>query len=184
MLEVKKGNKAAFEALMQKYYPRILNFIYRFLGSKAVAEDLTQEVFMRVYKSAAGYKPRSLLQTWIYTIAKNVSLNELRRRKDFVLPLDEKFSSEESELKKEMQDPNSSGPDEELIQKERITVIRAAIKDLPPNQRMAVILRRYDEFSYAEIAKTLNVSDKAVKSLLNRAKENLKIRLANLVKED
>lgn len=184
MLAFKKGDKAAFETLMQTYYPRILNFVYRFCGSRTVAEDLTQEVFMRIYKSAAVYKPRSRLQTWIYTIAKNVSLNELRRRKDFVISLDEQLNSDDSRPNRALQAPHTSLPDSELIQKERIFAIRAAIKKLPPNQRMAVILRRYDDFSYAQIAGTLNVSQKAVKSLLNRAKENLKIQLANMLNQD
>ncbi|MBT8372646.1 MAG: sigma-70 family RNA polymerase sigma factor [Deltaproteobacteria bacterium] len=181
MLEVKEGNKKAFETLMQKYYPRILNFIYRFVGNKATAEDLTQEVFLRVYKSARRYKPRSKFQTWLFTIAKNIGLNELRRSKKLTLSLDEMFDSGEKEVKKEIEDPHVTSPDEEIIQMEKTTEIRAAINDLPENQRIAVILKRYEGFSYAEIAATLKVSDKAVKSLLSRAKENLKNRLANLI---
>jgi RNA polymerase sigma-70 factor (ECF subfamily) len=180
MLEVKKGNKNAFEKLMRKYYPRILNFIYRFTGSRATAEDLTQEVFMRVFNSAFRYKPRSRFQTWIYTIAKNVGLNELRRRKNSTLSLDEMVDLGEKDFKKEIRDPHSSLPDEQIIQMEKIAKIRAAINDLPENQRIAVILKRYEGFSYAEIAATLKVTDKAVKSLLSRAKENLKNRLARL----
>ncbi len=184
MLEVKEGNKNAFEQLMRKYYPRILNFIYRFTGNKANAEDLTQEVFMRVYNSAARYKARSKFQTWLYTIAKNVGLNELRRSKNPTLSLDEMFDSGEKEIKREIKDPHGSSPDEEIIQMEKIAKIRATINDLPEKQRIAVILKRYEGFSYAEIAATLNVSDKAVKSLLSRAKENLKNRLANLTNQD
>ena len=184
MLEVKEGNKNAFEQLMQKYYPRILNFIYRFTGDKANAEDLTQEVFMRVYNSAARYKARSKFQTWLYTIAKNVGLNELRRSKNPTLSLDEMFDAGKKEIKREIKDPHGFSPDEEIIQLEKIAKIRATINDLPEKQRIAVILKRYEGFSYAEIAATLNVSDKAVKSLLSRAKENLKNRLANLTNQD
>ncbi len=184
MLEFKAGDKAAFEKLMRKYYPRILNFIYRFMGNRTVAEDLTQEVFMRIYKAAAAYKPRSLLQTWIYVIAKNVCLNEMRRKKDFVVSLDDRPNLSEGSYDREPQDSSTPSPDAELMQKERKSIIKSAIDSLPPNQRIAVILRRYDDFSYDQIARTLNISNKAVKSLLNRAKENLKVRLADMIKED
>ena len=179
MLKVKEGNRTAFEELMRKYYPRILNFIYRFVGGdNAAAEDLAQEVFMRVYNSARRYKPRSQFQTWIYTIAKNVGLNELRRNKRLPLSLHEAFGTGEKELNREIEDRNVPLPDQEVIQKEKVAEIRAAINNLPKNQRIAVILKRYEGFSYAEIATTLDVSNKAVKSLLSRAKENLKNRLA------
>ena len=185
MLKVKEGNRTAFEELMRKYYPRILNFLYRFVGgNNATAEDLTQEVFMRVYKSAGRYKPRSQFQTWIYTIAKNVGLNELRRNKRLPLSLHEAFGTGEKELSGGGEDPNVTSPDEEIMQKEKVAEIRAAINNLPKNQRIAVILKRYEGFSYAEIATTLDISDKAVKSLLSRAKENLKIRLAKLANRD
>ena len=81
MLKVKKGDRVAFEILMRKYYPRILNFVYRFLGNRQLSEDLTQDVFLKVYKSARRYRPRSKFQTWLYTIAKNSCLNELRRNR-------------------------------------------------------------------------------------------------------
>ncbi len=139
---------------------------------------------MRIYKAAAAYKPRSRLQTWIYVIAKNVSLNELRRKKDFVVSLDDRPNSSEGSYDREPQDSITPSPDAELMQKERKSIIKSAIDSLPPNQRIAVILRRYDDFSYDQIARTLNISNKAVKSLLNRAKENLKVRLADMIKED
>ena len=181
MLEFQGGSKSAFEALMQNYYPRLLNFIYRFVGSKESAEDLTQEVFLRVYKYGPRYKPRSKFQTWLYTIAKNICLNELRRNRDLFSSLDEPATAGNEDVQKQIADPQSSTADEELILKERATMIRQAINELPENQRLAVILRRYDSFSYAEIAETIGVSDKAVKSLLSRAKVNLRRRLSRLV---
>ena len=81
MLAVKQGDRNAFDDLMRKYYPRILNFAYRFTGSQQLAEDLTQDIFMKAYRSAARYRPRSKFRTWLYTIAKNTCLNELRRKK-------------------------------------------------------------------------------------------------------
>lgn len=181
MLEFQKGSKSAFETLMQIHYSPVLNFINRFCANRESAEDLTQEVFLRVYKSASRYKPKAQFKTWLYTIAKNVCLNELRKSKDFVTSLDAAAISGDVEVQKQLADPNNPGPDEEVIRKEKALVIRQAISDLPENQRLAVILRRFDHFSYAEIAEILEVSDKAVKSLLSRAKVNLKHRLSRLV---
>ena len=178
MLELKRGDRSAFEALMRKYYPRILNFIYRFVSNRQIAEDLSQDVFMKVYKSAWRYRPRSRFQTWLYTIAINVCLNELRRKSNLMVSLDETHEFGESELRKEIADPGSD-PGQDLLQKEKATLIQAAINDLSENQRIAVILKRYENFSYAQIAATLNITDKAVKSLLSRAKVNLKDKLAS-----
>ena len=184
MLDVQRGSKVAFEALMRHYYPRILNFIYRFVGNHSTAEDLTQEVFMRVYNNARKYRPKSGFQTWIYTIAKNVALNDLRRGRRFAYSLDEPTSGDGHKIYRETENSEALSPDEKIIQKEKAVRIRAAIGKLPDNQKVAVILRRYEEFSYAEIAATLNVSDKAVKSLLSRAMQNLKNRLAGQFDKD
>lgn len=179
MLDVQRGSKTAFEALMRQYYPRILNFTYRFVGNQSTAEDLTQEVFMRVYHNASGYRPKSGFQTWIYTIAKNIALNDLRRGRRLTYSLDEPPDGEKPKIYRETEDLKVISPDEKIIQKEKADRIKGAISKLPENQKLALILRRYEEFSYAEIAATLNVSDKAVKSLLSRAMQNLKNRLAD-----
>lgn len=168
---------------MRKYYPRILNFNYRFLGNRQVAEDLTQEVFMKVYKNARRYRPRSKFQTWLYTIAKNTCLNELRRKKGLMVSLDEPLEPGHGSMTKEIADPGTN-PDSEFLQKEKIALVRTAISELPENQRMAIILKRYDDFTYAEIAATLDVTDKAVKSLLSRARVNLKAKLAGILDPD
>jgi len=180
MLEFRNGSRSAFETLMKKYYSRILNFIYRFVANKEIAEDLTQEVFLRVFRFGHRYKPKSKFQTWLYTIAKNICLNELRKNKDFVASLDEPVTAGNEDQQLQIDDPRRCAADEELIRNEKAMVIRQAINELPENQRLAVILRRYDDFSYVEIAETLGVSDKAVKSLLSRAKVNLRGRLAGL----
>ena len=183
MLAVQKGDRDAFDELMRKYYPRILNFAYRMLGNRQLAEDLTQEVFLKIYKGAARYRPRSKFQTWLYTIAKNTCLNELRRHHRPELSLDEPLDANTGELKKELPDPDAD-PAAELFQKEKAYQVRAAIHELPDNQKMAVILKRYENFSYSEIADTLNLTHKAVKSLLSRAKVNLKSKLASLIDPD
>ncbi len=183
MLAVKKGDRHAFDDLMRKYYARILNFAYRLIGKRQLAEDITQDVFMKVYKSAARYRPRSKFQTWLYTIAKNTCLNEMRRHRRQMVSLDEPLDAEAGDLKKEMPDPDAD-PAAAYFQKEQQKQVRAAINDLPENQKIAVILKRYENFSYAEIAATLEVTDKAVKSLLSRAKVNLKNKLAGIIDSD
>ena len=178
MLEFQKGNKASFETLMRKYFPRLLNFIYRHVSNRETAEDLVQEVFIRVYKSGSHYKPQSKFQTWVFTIARNLSLNELRRYKHKVVSIDATLSSDDGELKRQVEDPRSASPDEDMLRKEKAAAVKAAINNLPENQRVAVLLRRYEQFSYEDIARTMNVSVKAVKSLLSRAKESLRAQLS------
>ncbi|MBI5149469.1 MAG: sigma-70 family RNA polymerase sigma factor [Candidatus Omnitrophica bacterium] len=177
MLDFQGGDKASFEALMRKYYPRLLNFIYRFTGSAELAEDLTQEVFLKVYSASTAYRPKSKFQTWVYTIAKNISLNELRRHKKTPLSLDEPFLSEDGPVQRQLEDTQTPRADEQMLRDETSAAVRAAINSLPENQRVAVILRRYEQFSYEEIGQTMQMSVKAVKSLLSRGKENLKNKL-------
>ena len=182
MLEFQKGNVASFEALMRKYYKRVLNFAYRFVGNSEVAEDLAQEVFIRVYKSVSSYKPQAKVQTWIFTITKNLSLNELRRKKRHMVSIDETFVAKDNDIKKQFEDKNANTPRQDAENKELAQVVREAIHSLPEKQRIAVILRRYEGFSYGQIAETINCSEKAVKSLLSRAKEGLKVRLESCIK--
>lgn len=183
MLAFQTGSKSAFETLMRNYYPRILNFIFKFLGDRQKAEDLTQEVFLRVYRHVAGYKPRSQFKTWLYTIARNICLNEMRRKKERIVSLDDPAGPDGRGFAHRLSDKSVAGPDEDLIRREKMTLVQAAVNELPEKQRAAVLLRRYEQMSYAEIAVTLNVSEKAVKSLLSRARQNLKNSLAGLVKE-
>lgn len=175
MLEFQKGNKASFEKLMERHYKHVLNIIYRFVGKREIAEDLTQEVFIRVYKNGSGYRATAKFQTWLYQIAKNISLNELRSRRAKDISLEETAG--------EFPDEAGLSPSEEALKGETVKVVRSAINGLPESQRLAVILRRYENLSYEDIAKTLNCSIKAVKSLLSRAKENLKEKLSYVLKE-
>jgi RNA polymerase sigma-70 factor (ECF subfamily) len=183
MLEFQKGDQASFETLMRKYYARVLNFIYRFINNRDTAEDITQEVFVKVYKSAPTYKPRSKFQTWVFTMAKNASLNELRRLKHQGYSLDKTMEDDEGGIMmRQMEDPTQLGPAAKMIRDERVAVIREAIHALPENQRIAVLLRRYENLSYEEIAQTMGTSVEAVKSLLSRAKENLRNKLISINK--
>ncbi len=180
MLEFKEGNKASFEKLMTMYFSRILNFIVRFIKNREIAEDLTQEVFIKVYNNGKNYQPKAKFKTWLYTIARNISLNEIRKNKQIIVSLDETVSSNEGVMSRQVADGTVMRADEEMQQEERAEMIRHAIKSLPENQQTAVILRRYDNFSYDEIAQTMGTTSKAVKSLLSRAKVHLKNRLKNV----
>ncbi len=178
MLKFKEGDKSAFEALLDKYHNQIINFIHRFIGDKVESEDLAQEVFLRVYRSACDYAPKAKFSTWVYKIAKNLALNELRRRKlHGLFSLEWMLSTEEGEIPWQQIDENNAGARAELEKKDLITAVKKAIDCLPVNQKLAVVLRRYDDLPYSEIAKVIGCSESAVKSLLNRAKETLKERL-------
>ena len=181
MLAFKQGDDDAFERLMRKHYRSVLNFIARFIGSAEVAEDLTQEVFLRIYRNRPRYTPKARFRTWMFTIARNLSLNEIRRSARSA----DVIAQDEPELRSDAlfphHDDNPSGPESDLLLRERREMVRRAIANLPENQRGAVLLRRFEDLSYAEIASVLGVSEKAVKSLLSRAKVNLKKHLSDFI---
>ncbi len=181
MLAFQKGDKASFEKLMTKYFKKILNFSYRFVNDRELAEDLTQEVFIRVYKSGPNYIPRAKFQTWLYTISKNICLNDLRKKRVKIYSLDNTIETSEGSMTHQLADNKSNTPDQEMVAQERKKAIQQAINHLPENQRVAVLLRRYEQMSYDEIAQTMKTTSKAVKSLLSRAKENLKDKLVRLL---
>ncbi len=183
MLEFQKGDASSFETLMRKYYARIFNFIYRFVGSREVAEDLTQEVFIKVHQAAPTYQPRAKFQTWVYTIAKNISLNELRRKKFSGVSIDDSVPTQEGQVKRQVEDVDAPNPSKEIEKKEAAQVVQEAVQSLPENQRMAVVLRRYEKLSYEDIAKTMDMSVSAVKSLLSRARESLRQSLAGYMRQ-
>lgn len=180
MLEAQKGDTPSFEALLRKYFGRIYNFIYRYLGSRESAEDLTQEVFIRVYKSLPAYKPEAKFQTWLYVIARNLSLNELRNTQNKAFSLDNTMMTEDGEVKAQFADPAAADPFEDLANKESVQLIKQALDSLPENQKAAVILQRFEGLSYDQIAVALGCSTQAIKSLLNRAKETLRDKLSKI----
>lgn len=178
MLEFKGGDNSAFEKILDKYHIPIINFIYRLIGDKSESEDLAQEVFLRVYRSSQNYIPKAKFSTYIYKISKNLALNELRRRDSQKLSfLEEIAVVKEGEILPRQISNDKLSVSKEIERKDLIEVVKKAIETLPEKQRIAVILRRYEGFSYEEIAKIMSCSISAVKSLLNRAKLTLKDKL-------
>jgi len=182
MARIAEGDEYAFEILVNRHQTSVLNFIYRFIGDRTQAKDLAQEVFIRVWQAAKTYKPEAKFTTWLYRITANLCLNELkssRRRKLFQFLR----SDADNEIHGENNFPDGSpSPEDLLLAKERSHQITKALQSLPENQRMAVILKRYDDFSYEEIARILNCSVSAVESLLVRGKRSLQEKLKNYEK--
>ena len=184
MMRVRNGDRTAFAELVECHQQRVVGTVARMLGADAAdAEDIGQQVFLRVWKSAARYEPTAKFTTWLYTITRNLVFNELRRRKhrpvtsfDAEPPGDSASGSGDSAAR--FADFQSPAPDATLLQAELQEAITAAIAQLPEAQRMAIVLRRYEELSYEEIAKVLQLTVPAVKSLLFRARSLLRERLA------
>ena len=180
MARVAGGNQEAFEILGNRRQTSVLNLIYRFIGDRTQAKDLAQEVFLRVWQAAAGYKPKAKFTTWLYRITANLCFNELKspRRKKWLQFL-RSDADHEVQIEEDFPD-NSPSPEDLLLVKERSRQITDALQRLPENQRMALILKRYDDLSYQEIAQILGCSVSAVESLLVRAKRTLQEKLKNL----
>jgi RNA polymerase sigma-70 factor (ECF subfamily) len=168
------GDMRAFESLVERHQTLVAGTVGRMLGDNSDVEDLAQQVFIRVWKSASRYEPRAKFTTWLLKITRNLVFNELRRRKRHAtMPLQMDAESEEMQLK----DERGASPDQTFLEGELQGAINAAIAELPETQRMAVVLRRYEELSYEEIADVLDQTVPGVKSLLFRARTQLRERL-------
>lgn len=180
MLDVKAGDDASFNVLLRKYRTPLVNFLYRMVRDTATAEDLAQEVFLRVYRARKEYSPSAKFTTWLFRIATNLALNSIRdnRRRTLEVPIDAPV--EEDEAPRELP-AREMRIDEHLVERDRTELIRRAVAALPEKQRVAVLLHKYEEMDYSEIAKILNCSESALKSLLFRAYETLRVQLAPLV---
>ena len=171
---VARGDTAAFEELIERHQTLVAGTVARMLGSNSEVEDLAQQVFIRVWKSAGRYVPRAKFTTWLLKITRNLVFNEMRRsRRHAQVPMQIEPDAEEIPLK----DETSPTPDASLLQSELQEAIDNAITALPEMQRMALVLRRYEELSYEEIAEVLDLSVPAVKSVLFRARTELRERL-------
>src|SRR5215831_7494905 len=185
MLDVKAGDEASFELLLQRYRAPLVNFLYRMVRNREQAEDLAQEVFLRVYRAREDYVPSAKFTTWLFRIATNLALNSLRdtryRKLEVSIDAPVTIDAEGGDEKPfEVADKHPT-IEQELAEEDRKKMIRHAIEKLPEKQRAAVLLHKYQELDYAEIAKILNCSESALKSLLFRAYETLRVELAPLV---
>ena len=177
---VARGDTVAFEKLIERHQSLVVGTVARMLGSNSDVEDIAQQVFIRVWKSASRYVPRAKFTTWLLKITRNLVFNELRRAKRRAhAPLQPDANVEEMQLK----DESNPSPDASLLELELQEAIEKAIGELPETQRMALVLRRYEEFSYGQIADILNLSVPAVKSVLFRARTELRVRLSSYLKE-
>lgn len=178
IIAVKNGDREAFVALFRRYGRPLHHFVCRFVGSTAVAEELVQEIFLKIYRAAPTYEPRGRFTTYLYRVATNHCLNEVRRAN-----YKEKFDSiEESQeqanrVSIELKDQRNPSPDQLLHGKNMTHKLQEFIDELPKTQRAALLLNRLEDLSYTEIADILETSVSAVKSLLHRAKITLRQRL-------
>jgi RNA polymerase sigma-70 factor (ECF subfamily) len=168
------GDTSAFEKVIERHQALVAGTAARMLGSNSDVEDIAQQVFIRVWKSAHRYVPRAKFTTWLLKITRNLVFNELRRAKRRAqVPLQSEPGAEEIPLK----DETNPAPDASLLEEELQRAIEEAIMQLPESQRMALVLRRYEQLSYEEIAEVLDLSVPAVKSVLFRARTELRSRL-------
>lgn len=177
MLRVQRGDREAFAALMDRHGRAVLNFIARTLQDPVEAEDITQAVFLQVWKSAPRYEPTAPFRTWLYTIARNLCLNEIRRRARHPAEPLEAAAGDSATPTQPQPDPAAPPPTEALLEAELVEKIEQALADLPENQRTALLLCRQGDWSYEEIAAVLGCSLSATKSLIFRARETMKRRL-------
>lgn len=178
MLRVRDDDPAAFAELVQRFQHRLITVLQHLVGDRQEAEDLAQEVFLRIYRHRKRYSPEAKFSTWLFTIANNLALNALRNRKR--RPAQPLEMSESGSLTHE---PHSQSPDatssssfpvRRLHQEELAQVVRRALDTLNERQRLAIILNKYEDMNYADIARVMGLTTKAVKSLLSRARTKLR----------
>jgi len=185
MLDVKAGDEQSFALLLHRYRTPLVNFLYRMVRNREQAEDLAQEVFIRVYRARADYVPSAKFTTWLFRIATNLALNSIRdtRHQRMEVSLDAPVTVDSEEGDERPLDVAEKNPniEQHLVQEAQRDMIRHAIDKLPEKQRAAVLLHKYEDLDYGEISKILSCSESALKSLLFRAYETLRVELAPLV---
>ena len=178
MLRVKEGDGQSFELLLEKYRSPLVNYLNRMIQNQPIAEELSQEVFLRVYRARGTYEPTAKFTTWLYRIATHLALNSLRDRRH------ERAHRSIADAPEDRQPielvDRRFNREQEMLADSRLQIVRNAIADLPEKQRAAVLMHKYEELDYAQIGEVLGCSVSAVKSLLFRAYEMLRARLAHL----
>ena len=179
MLQVRDDNAAAFEELVLRYQNRLISIMQHLVAGREQAEDLAQEVFLRVYRARKRYSPDAKFATWLFTIANNVASNANRtyaRRRE-VSVTSQKKDDDRSPLEQMAVEASGAMPTRQLDKVERAEMVRRAVQSLNERQKMALLLSKFEGLSYAEIAQTMDLSIQATKSLLSRARENLRVLL-------
>ena len=178
MLRVRDGDPASFALLLERHRGPVVHFLYRMIPNQAVAEELAQEVFLRVYKSRASYEPTAKFTTWLFRIATHLALNQIRdsRREKAHASIDEEA---ENGFVRQFSD-DAPNIEQSMLREAKLAEVRAAIESLAPKQKAAVLMHKYQEMDYAQIAAVLGASESGVKSLLFRAYETLRARLAHM----
>src|SRR6056300_1554104 len=180
MLRVREGDNEAFELLVELHQSAVIGTVAKMLGGASEAEDIAQQVFIRIWKSAKRYQPQAKFTNWMFTITRNLVFNETRRRKRKpTVSVEER----EEESHQQVEDVHSTTPDQDVLHSELERAVDDAIQALPDKQRLAVVLRRYEEMPYDEIGRVLSMSVPAVKSLLFRARTQLKESLEKYLAE-
>ena len=182
MLRVKMGDESAFAYLVQKYRRPMVGFMYRLCHNPSTAEELAQEVFLRVYRSRISYEPSAKFTTWLYCIATNLAVNHARdtrhERPENTVRLDE--PDQETGRTPDLADDSLSA-EEQILKRERLAAIRSKVNALPERQRVAVIMHKFQQMDYREIAGVLKLSESATKSLLFRAYQTLRVKLKEFI---
>ena len=185
MERVRDGDMEAFQVLFAKYSGALVKFAYRFLGSRDRAEEVAQTAFLQLFRARKRYKPKARFATFLYRIASNLCLNELRRfdysGKIDSLDVPEDPDAAGASYAERLPDHDTPGPAQRLACREVAAEVKKVLKELPPNQRMALLLSRVDGFSYQEVAESLDTSVSAVKSLIFRATATLRRDLGEIV---
>ncbi|MDX2225757.1 MAG: sigma-70 family RNA polymerase sigma factor [Verrucomicrobiae bacterium] len=185
MMKVKQGDLRAYEELVNRHKRVVVNVIYKMIGDENEAQDVAQNVFIQIWKAAPRYEPTAKFTTWMFTIARNLALNEIRRRgvhRHDSLQGSQKPDDEASEP--QFADTTQKEPSHYVLGAELEEKIREALDSLPENQRTALILRRYEDMAYEEIAEILKCSVGATKSIIFRARETMKERLKEYLGRD
>jgi RNA polymerase sigma-70 factor (ECF subfamily) len=178
MIRVREGDGASFGVLLEKHRSSVVHFLYRMVQNQAVAEELAQEVFLRVYRSRGTYEPAAKFTTWLFRIATHVALNALRDGKNE--RWQERLDDDSSDAPARQVSDRRPSVEQSMVYEAKLDEIRKAIAALPAKQRAAVLMHKYEELEYSQIAKVLSCSESAVKSLLFRAYETLRARLAHM----
>jgi len=178
MLRVRDGDGVSFAALLNKHRSPVVHFLRRMVGNQAVAEELAQEVFLRVYRSRSSYAPTAKFTTWLFRIATHTALNALRDGKRE--RAQESLDAVSGDLPARQIPDGRPSVEQSMVFQVRLDEVRRAVAALPAKQRAAVLMHKYEAMEYSQIASSLDCSESAVKSLLFRAYETLRARLAHI----